>query len=83
MGANFYTYASASNNCQYFCLACLQSNFMNSPELINFVKQNTLALFEKTGVLNTVANGLTDFAGRMDILRRGGNMQHIIIINSS
>ena len=63
MGTNFYTYASASNNCQDFALACLESNFMGSPAIVDFVKQNTLELFENTGVLNRVANGLTDFAG--------------------
>ena len=76
MGSNFYTYASASNNCQDFTLASLQSNFMNSPEIIDFVKQNTLELFENTGVLNKVANTVTDLAGRFDILRRGGSMHH-------
>ena len=76
MGANFYTYASASNNCQDFTLASLQSNYMNSPEIIDFVKQNTLELFENTGVLNKVANTVTDLAGRFDVLRRGGEMHH-------
>ena len=76
MGSNFYTYASASNNCQDFTLASLQSNFMNSPEIIDFVKQNTLELFENTGVLNKVANTVTDLAGRFDILRRGGSLHH-------
>ncbi|MEI7669309.1 MAG: hypothetical protein WCJ33_04440, partial [Pseudomonadota bacterium] len=76
MGANFYTYASASNNCQDFTLASLQSNYMNSQAIIDFVKQNTLELFENTGVLNTVANTVTDLAGRFDILRRGGSLHH-------
>ena len=72
MRTNFYTYASASNNCQDFALACLESNFMGSPAIVDFVKQNTLELFENTGVLNRVANGLTDFAGRLDVLKQGG-----------
>ena len=76
MGTNFYTYASASNNCHDFCLACLESNFMGSPSVVDFVKQNTLELFENTGVLKSVANGLTDFAGRLDVLKQGGNLQH-------
>ena len=40
---------------------------MNSQAIIDFVKQNTLELFENTGVLNTVANTVTDLAGRFDI----------------
>lgn len=76
MGNNFYTYASSNNNCQDFCLALLQSNYMNEPEYIDFVKQNTVELFENTGVLNDVANTVTGLAGRFDVIRRGGEMHH-------
>ena len=76
MGDSFYTYASATNNCQDFCLALLQANYMNEQVYVDFVKQDTASLFQDTGVLNDVANVLTGLAGRFDVIRRGGAMHH-------
>ena len=76
MGDNFYTYASSNNNCQYFCLALLESNFMSDPIYTDFVKQDTESLFENTGILNSVANGVTDLAGRFNVIAQGGNRHH-------
>jgi len=76
MGDSFYTYASATNNCQDFCLALLQANYMNEQVYVDFVKQDTASLFQNTGVLNDVANVLTGLAGRFDVIRRGGDMHH-------
>jgi len=76
MGDNFYTYASSNNNCQDFCIALLQSNYMNEQQYYDFVKQDTASLFQDTGVLNDVANTLTGLAGRFDVIRRGGKMHH-------
>ena len=76
MGDNFYTYASSNNNCQDFCLALLQANYMNEQVYVDFVKQDTASLFQDTGVLNDVANVLTGLAGRFDVIRRGGAMHH-------
>ena len=72
MGNNFYTYASSNNNCQYFALALLESNFMSDPIYTDFVKQDTESLFENTGILNSVANGVTDLAGRFNVIAQGG-----------
>ena len=76
MGNDFYTYASSNNNCQYFCLALLESNFMSDPIYTDFVKQDTESLFENTGILNSVANGVTDMAGRFNVIAQGGNRHH-------
>ena len=76
MGNNFYTYASSNNNCQDFCLALLEANYMNEQQYVDFVKQDTASLFQNTGVLNDVANVLTGLAGRFDVIRRGGDMHH-------
>ena len=45
MGDSFYTYASSNNNCQDFCLALLQANYMNEQVYYDFVKQDTASLF--------------------------------------
>ena len=72
MGNDFYSYASSNNNCQYFCLALLESNFMNDPKYTEFVKQDTVSIFENTGMLNSIANSVTDLAGRLDVISQGG-----------
>ena len=76
MGDDFYTYASSNNNCQYFCLALLESNFMNDPKYTEFVKQDTVSIFENTGMLNSIANSVTDLAGRFNVIAQGGNILH-------
>jgi len=72
MGDDFYTYTAYNNNCQDFCLALLVSNFMNDPIYVDFVKQDTVSIFENTGMLSSVANGLTDLSGRLDVIAQGG-----------
>lgn len=44
MGARFYNYQFASNNCQDFLLAILQYNGLSSPQATAFIKQNVAEL---------------------------------------
>ena len=49
---------------------------MSDPIYTDFVKQDTESLFENTGILNSVANGVTDMAGRFNVIAQGGNIHH-------
>ena len=71
MGGKFLTY-SASNNCQDFILAMLQSNNLSTPVNTLFVKQATQSLF--TPQLRKISNTITDIAGVANIIRQGGDI---------
>ena len=63
MGARFLPYQSNSNNCQVFIMGVLDGNGLNSPELTNFVKQDTRSIFKNNPALRKFANTLTDLGG--------------------
>jgi hypothetical protein len=72
MGGKFLTY-SVSNNCQSLILGILQSNNLSTPQNVLFAKQSTQELF--TPELRKVTNTITDIAGKVDILRQGGDIK--------
>jgi hypothetical protein len=71
MGSKFWPYDSQSNNCQHFILNMLQANNFGTTEDYTFVKQDTDALFERTGKLGKVANALTDIGAKANLLMKG------------
>ena len=72
MGGKFTSYQAASNNCQDFVLALMQSNNLSTPANTLFVKQATQSLF--TPQLRKITNTLTDIAGAANIIRQGGDI---------
>jgi hypothetical protein len=75
MGGKFLTYCAQSNNCQSLILAMLQSNNLSTPQNVLFTKQSTQEL--STPQLRKITNTFTDIAGKVDILRQGGNIKKI------
>ena len=69
----FLTYSSRDNNCQSLILAILQSNKLSTPQNVLFTKQSTQELF--TPQLRKITSTITDIAGKVDILRQGGNIK--------
>jgi hypothetical protein len=54
-------------------LSSLQSNNLSSPQNVLFTKQSTQELF--TPQLRKITNTVTDIAGKVDILRQGGDIK--------
>jgi hypothetical protein len=73
MGGKFLTYSAYNNNCGSFILAILQSNNLSTPQNVSFTKQSTQELF--TPQLRKITNTITDLAGKVDILRQGGDIK--------
>jgi hypothetical protein len=72
MGGKFLTY-SVSNNCQSLILGILQSNNLSTPQNVLFTKQSTQELF--TPQLRKITNTITDIAGKVNIIRQGGDIK--------
>ena len=72
MGGKFLPY-SISNNCQSLILGILQSNNLSTPQNVLFTKQSTQELF--TPQLRKITNTITDIAGKVDIIRQGGDIK--------
>jgi hypothetical protein len=74
MKDKFFPYSAYNNNCQTFIVNVLTSNHLDTPENINFTKQNTEQLFEGLDYLRKIANTITDVAGRFDVVKEGGDL---------
>jgi hypothetical protein len=73
MGGKFLSCSAYNNNCQSFILAILQSNNFSTPQNVLFTKQSTLELF--TPQLRKITNTITDIAGKVVIIRQGGDVK--------
>jgi hypothetical protein len=73
MGGKFLTYSAKENNCQSLILAMLQSNNLSTPQNVLFTKQSTESLF--TPQLRKITNTITDIAGKVNIIRQGGEIK--------
>ena len=72
MGNSFLTYSARDNNCQNFVLSLLHANGLSNERNILFTKQSTTGLFSPE--LRKLTNTITDIAGKIDIIREGGNL---------
>jgi len=77
MGNDFIPYAAGHNNCQDFQMAVLTSNNMITPELKEFVKQDTTDIF-KSPWFRKFAHSVTDLAGRANVIMQGGGTELIV-----
>jgi hypothetical protein len=73
MGGKFLTYSAYDNNCGDMILAILQSNNLSTSQNVLFTKQATQRLF--TPQLRKITNTVTNIAGKVDILRQGGDIK--------
>ena len=72
MGNSFLTYSARDNNCQNFVLSLLHANGLSNERNILFTKQSTTGLFSPE--LRKLTNTITDIAGKIDIIREGGDL---------
>ena len=72
MGNSFLSYSARDNNCQNFVISLLQANGLSNERNILFTKQSTTALFSTE--MRKFTNTITDIAGKIDIIREGGNL---------
>jgi hypothetical protein len=73
MGGKFKSYSARDNNCQHFILGLLQSNNLSTSQNVLFTKQATQHLF--TPELRKITNSITDVAGKVNIIREGGDIK--------
>jgi len=74
MGAKFFAYDSANNNCQDFIMALLQGSGLGTQENFEFIKQNTKQLFEKIPRTRALAKQITNLGQRINIAMSGGKI---------
>jgi hypothetical protein len=73
MGGKFLSYSAYDNNCGHLVLAILHSNNLSTSQNLSFTEQTTKNLF--TPQLRKITNTITDIAGKVDIIRQGGNIK--------
>jgi hypothetical protein len=74
MGTNkFFEYSAYNNNCQTFILNILIANHLDTPQNINFVKQDIESLFNET--YKKVANTITGIGSVFDTFIEGGRLK--------
>jgi hypothetical protein len=71
MADRYFVYSARNNNCGDFIVNILVANGLNTPELIDFVKQDTVQVFGDMVRFRKFSNTLTDIAGRINVLREG------------
>ena len=71
MGDTFFIYSARNCNCQDFILNILIANRLDTPELIDFVKQDSIKIFGDLVYLRKFSNTLTDIAGRANVVFNG------------
>jgi hypothetical protein len=73
MGNKFLAYSSYDNNCGHFVLSILRSNNLLTSQNISFTEQTTKNLF--TPNLRKITKSTADVAGKIDIIRQGGDVK--------
>ena len=74
MGSNFLPYDPANQNCQDFILSLLKANNIVTPELADFVKQDTSEIFKQNPNLAKISKGLTDVGASINVIQQGGRL---------
>jgi hypothetical protein len=69
---NFSNYSTSQHNCQEFVTSVLVANHLDTPKLLQFVKQDVKSIFEKLpGYAEQVANISTDIGAIINRAREG------------
>jgi len=74
MGAKFIPYSAYGNNCQTFIMNVLTANGMNDQSVLDFVKQDTNGIFNKSPIFRKFANSVTNLGGSADVIMQGGEL---------
>ena len=78
MGKSFFPYDPHYNNCQDFILGVLDGNKLTTPDVRDFIKQDTGQLFANNKALGTIAKGVTSFGGMGERLIHGFGYKNIL-----
>lgn len=70
---NLFNYDPVTRNCQRFLKDCLNGSGMLTTELTNFIMQDVKKTLDKLGLLENLARGATELAGRFDHALYGSN----------
>ena len=73
MGNNFLSYSAKDNNCGDLILGILKANNLSTSQNVLFTQQATDHLF--TPQLRKITNTITDIAGKINIIREGGDIK--------
>ena len=74
MGEKFFYYSARNCNCQDFILNILVANHLETPELVEFIKQDAIRIFGDMVHFRKFSNSLTDFAGRLNVVQEGAGI---------
>ena len=71
MGQQYFIYSARNQNCQDFIANILIANGLDTPELLDFIKQDSIKIFGDMVRFRKVANTITDIAGRINVITQG------------
>lgn len=71
MGDKFFSYKGLDNNCQYFVSSLLKANHLSTPQILDFVLQDTRHLFENNPRFRKLVNSITDTGAVSSRIRQG------------
>ena len=73
--SKFWQYDPVSNNCQMFVKDLLNGSGLLTPELNSFIIQDAAKLLEQSPLTQKLAQTVTDFGHRLDILINGAGVE--------
>ena len=74
----FFRYSASSANCQDFCIGLIKGSNLDTPDIMDFVKQDTRELFEGLTGLRKLSNTVTDMGRYGQVIMQGGEIKRNI-----
>ena len=74
MSSKYLPYNPSTNNCQDFVMGILKANNLLTPQLQEWVKQNTTSLFKNNPFLLNVSNSAINIGKVGNVISQGGNL---------
>ena len=71
MGDKFFSYKGLDNNCQFFVGSLLKANHLSTPQILDFVLQDTRHLFENNPRFRKIVNSITDTGAVSNRVKQG------------
>src|SRR5687768_5264034 len=71
----WFPYNASSSNCQQWIYNICEGNGLLTPEIANFIKQDTKSIFGKMGITRKIANTVVDLGKFGNILQTGGSIE--------
>jgi len=71
-----YVYDPTSTNCQHFCHSVLSASGLSTTDSYKFIAQDAETVLKGLGLLQIIARGATNIAGRADVLINGKGIKN-------